>query len=329
MNEILVTGAAGLFGSNFCKYLCDQGYSVIGVDNLFGGYRDFVDPRVIFYKMDLEEFDLVQELFDNHNIQYVYHFAAYAAAGLSPFVRKFNYENNVIASSNLINESINHNIEKFIFASSLEVYGDQKPPYDETFDLKPNNPYGIAKMAIEKDLENTKQFHGLDYSIVRPHCVHGENQNIWDKYRNVIGIFIRKALNEENLIIYGDGLQVRSFSDIQYYMEPMEKLMHDHSGEVFNIGADHNHTIIEVANLVKYMADQYGYNVDIEYAEPRNETRAAYCNHDKAKRLLGFEDHTILEDLIKRMVDWAENQPTRKVKNMQVEVDKNLYSYWR
>jgi len=328
-SKALVTGAAGLFGANYCKYLCDKGYEVIGMDNLSGGYRDFVDSRVEFYPWDIKHTFSVNEVFEAHKPDYVVHFAAYAACGLSPFIRIFNYENNIITSANLINEAIRFDVKKFIFASSMTVYGDNPPPFTEDMPYNPSDPYAIAKMAVELDLKDAHQRHGLDYAIVRPHNVHGIYQNIWDRYRNVIGIFIRKALNEEDLLVYGDGSQIRAFSDVKYYMEPIEKLMFEHSAETFNIGADKPVTILELAQLVQKVAFEYGYKTNIKHAEPRKEVHTAYCDHSKAKKLLDFEDKTDLEELIRKMFVWAEGQPNRKVKKMDIELDKRLYSYWK
>lgn len=331
MGKVLVTGAAGLLGANFCKYLCNKGYEVIGVDNLSGGYKEFVDSRVEFYAVELTaQNDLEYVLTEvGAKVDFIYHFAAYAACGLSPFIRNFNYKNNLIASANLINYAINNDVKKFIFASSMTVYGDQTPPFTEEMPFKPSDPYAIAKMAVELDLKDAYERHGLDYAVVRPHNVHGIYQNIWDRYRNVIGIFIRKALAGEDLLVYGDGSQIRAFSDVRYYMKPFERLMTEHSGETFNIGADHPTTILELAKLVQKVAYEYGSKVEIKHAEARNEVHTAFCDHTKAKNLLGFEDKTDLEALIRNMYIWAESQPRRKVKKLQPEVKKGLYSYWK
>lgn len=328
-SKVLVTGAAGLFGANFCKYLCDKGYEVIGIDNMSGGYKEFVDRRVELYYWDLKDGFSVDEVFETHKPEYVFHFAAYAACGLSPFIRNFNYTNNILASANLINSSINHDVKKFIFTSSMTVYGANTPPFTEDMPYNPSDPYAIAKMAVELDLKDAKERHGLDYSVVRPHNVHGIYQNIWDRYRNVIGIFIRKAIAKENLVVYGDGSQIRAFSDIKYYMEPMEKLMFEHSGETFNLGTDETTTIMELARLVQKVSYDMGHRVDIVHAEPRNEVHTAYCDHTKAKKMLGFSDKTDLEQLVRNMYVWAQSQPNRKVKNLKPELTKGLYSYWK
>lgn len=328
-NKVLVTGAAGLFGANFCKYLCDKNYEVIGIDNMSGGYKDFVDSRVHLYYWDLNDAFSLDEVFEEHKPDFVFHFAAYAACGLSPFIRRFNYTNNVLASANLINSSINHNVKKLIFTSSMTVYGANTPPFTEDMPYNPSDPYAIAKMAVELDLKDAKERHGLDYAIVRPHNVHGIYQNIWDRYRNVIGIFIRKAIAKEDLVVYGDGTQVRAFSDIKYYMEPMEKLMFEHSGETFNMGTDETTTIIDLAKLVQKVSYEMGYRVNIIHAEPRNEVHTAFCDHTKAKKMLGFQDKTDLEQLVRNMYVWAQSQPVRKIKNHKPEITKGLYSYWK
>ena len=202
--KIFVTGCAGLLGANYSRHLIANGHQVIGIDNLSGGYKAFLPKaeKFTFVKFDLERRKKVVELFEEHKPDVLLHFAAYAAEGLSPFIRNFNYRNNLICSANLINECITHNT-KFIFTSSMAVYGEQEPPFTEDKRPQPIDPYGIAKYAVECDLKLAHEQFGLRYNIVRPHNVLGIYQNIWDKYRNVIGIFIRKTLNGQPILVYG------------------------------------------------------------------------------------------------------------------------------
>ena len=328
--KIFVTGCAGLLGANYTRHLLNNGHEVIGIDDLSGGYKAFIakGEKFKFIKLNLEKRKKLVELFEEHKPDALLHFAAYAAEGLSPFIRNFNYRNNLICSANLINECINHNT-KFIFTSSMAVYGEQEPPFTEDKRPQPVDPYGIAKYAVECDLKLAHEQFGLRYNIVRPHNVLGIYQNIWDKYRNVIGIFIRKTLNGEPILVYGDGEQTRAFSDIKYYMKPFDRLLTDCDNETFNIGADKYFTLNEVAKTVQEIGKKYGYEVPIEYGEPRHEVKHAYCNHDKAKNLLKFKDDTKLEELIDSIFVWAMKQPNRKVKKMEYEVTKNIYDYWR
>ena len=328
--KIFVTGCAGLLGSNYTRHLIANGHKVIGIDDLSGGYKAFLpkDDNFTFVKFDLERRKKVVELFEEHKPDVLVHFAAYAAEGLSPFIRNFNYRNNLICSANLINECITHNT-KMIFTSSMAVYGAQEPPFTEDKHPQPIDPYGVAKYAVEVDLELASQQFGLRYNIVRPHNVLGIYQNIWDKYRNVIGIFIRKTLNGQPILVYGDGEQTRAFSDIKYYMEPFDKLLTDYDGETFNIGADKYFSLNEVAEAVQKIGKKYGYDVPIEHGEPRHEVKHAYCDHTKAKSMLEFRDETNLEELIESVFVWAMKQPNRKVKKMEYEVTKDIYDYWR
>ena len=328
--KIFVTGCAGLLGANYTRHLLANGHEVIGIDDLSGGYKAFVTKgeNFSFVKLNLERRKKIVELFEEHKPEVLVHFAAYAAEGLSPFIRNFNYRNNLICSANLINECIKHDT-KFIFTSSMAVYGEQEPPFTEDKRPQPIDPYGIAKYAVECDLKLAHEQFGLRYNIVRPHNVLGIYQNIWDKYRNVIGIFIRKTLNGQPILVYGDGEQTRAFSDIKYYMEPFDRLLTEYDGETFNIGADKHFTLNEVADAVQKVGKKYGYEVPIEHGEPRHEVKHAYCDHTKAKSMLQFRDGTNLEELIESMFVWAMKQPNRKVKTMEYEVTKDIYDYWR
>ena len=327
--KVMITGVAGLLGANFSRYLLSKGYDVIGIDDLSGGYRANVPDGCTFYEVDLIEDYEIQRIFEKERPDYVYHFAAYAAVCLSPFIRNFNYQNNVVCSANVINACIKYDIKKLIFSSSMDVYGDQTPPFTEKTVPLPEDPYGIAKYAIELDLKSAGQQFGLRYTIARPHNVAGVYQNIWDRYRNVIGIWIRKTLAGEPITIYGDGEQIRSFSDIRFYMKPFEELMENHDFEIFNIGADHHCSINELADVLEEVAASLGYETSRVYLEKRHEVQEAYCNHSKAKALLGFEDGTDLNVLIREMFEWAKEQPERPVKFMKYELEQGMYSYWK
>jgi UDP-glucose 4-epimerase len=266
------------------------------------------------------------------NISACYHFAAYAAEGLSPFIRHFNYTNNVLASMSVINACINHDV-KMIFTSSMAVYGDRVPAshmgFSESQTPRPIDPYGVAKWAVEMDLKIAGEQHGLKYTIVRPHNVVGIYQNIWDKYRNVVGIFIRRAIDGEPLIIFGDGFQTRAFSDIKFYMDPFHRMIEEGNAETFNIGADGVFTLNELASVVQRVAWRNGYECELDRGEARHEAKHAHCDHTKAQKMLGFNDGTDLEALVDEMFKWALTQPKRETKQMKYEVEKGIYEYWK
>ena len=213
-SQILVTGAAGFIGSHVCAHLLKQGHQVVGLDDLSGGFRDYVPEGVKFVEGSVTDAALVQKLFSENRFEYVFHLAAYAAEGLSHFIKQFNYTNNLLGSVNLINASVNHNVKCFVFTSSIAVYGKNQLPMTEEAVPQPEDPYGIAKYAVEMDLRESHEMFGLNHVIFRPHNVYGEFQNIGDRYRNVIGIFMNQIMQGQPMTIFGDGKQTRAFSYI-------------------------------------------------------------------------------------------------------------------
>ena len=328
--KVLITGVAGLFGANFSRHLLKNGYDVVGIDNLSGGYHSSVPKGVKFYQTDLEDRKLTEEIFNREKPDFVYHFAAYASEGLSRFVRNYNYTSNVLCSANVINACINNGVKKLVFTSSMAVYGFGDPPFKEEQTPNPDDPYGVAKYAVEMDLAIANKMFALNYSIIRPHNVVGLYQNIWDRYRNVIGIWIRQVINNEPITVFGDGSQVRAFSDINFCMEPLEKLIKDErtNGQIYNIGSDEYHTIDQAADLLIEIMKSRGHEPKKVYMAKREEVHVAYCNHDKAKKHLSFIDETNLRNVIEKMADWADEQPKRPVKDLEYEIEKKLYDYW-
>jgi UDP-glucose 4-epimerase len=331
MKKILITGVAGLLGSRLSDWIVDNtDYEVIGIDDLSGGFIDNINPKVKFYKFNLTNLKKLKEVFKKENIEIVYHFAAYAAEGLSPFIRKFNYENNIVASSNLITCSIEFNIKRFVFASSMAVYGDKyDPPFHEDLLQSPIDPYGVAKYAVEMDLKVASKQHGLNYTIVRPHNFYGIKQNIWDKYRNVLGIWMYQILNKENPTIFGDGSQVRAFSYVDDSVIPFWNASQNDSckGQIINLGGTKEYSISDACNI---LINVTGQNFKPVYLEPRHESKYAWATWDKSVELLGFEHKVNLEEGAAKMWEWAKKQPNRKRYVWpEYELNKGIYEYWK
>lgn len=330
MKKILITGNAGMIGTVLSNYFINADYSVIGIDNLSGGYKRNINDKIKFYCEDILNYKQIDSIFSQEKPEYVIHCAAYAAEILSPFIRRFNYNNNLIGSINIINSCINHSVQKIVNFSSFATYGEGNPPFDETHSRNPKDPYGIAKLAVEMDLQEAYEHFGLRYSTVLPHNVISKYQNYYDRYRNVIAIWIRQILHNENISIFGDGQQVRSFSEASFLCEPVERLLYSHDSEFFNIGSDQPIKIIDAANKTIDIMKKYGYtSSSIDFLEPRKEVKVAYCNHDKAKRDLCFDDKTNLDKMITEMVEYAITLPKENVAYMDYEINKNMYSYWR
>jgi UDP-glucose 4-epimerase len=328
--KVLITGVAGLLGSRLADWIIDNNIAEVhGIDDLSGGYIENVNPKVKFYEINLAtENNEVEELFKSNNYDYVFHFAAYAAEGLSPFIRQYNYENNLIATTKLINKSIKHNVKRFVFTSTMAVYGAASPPFREDYIPNPIDPYGIAKYACEMDMQIAGEQHGLDWCIVRPHNVYGAKQNIWDKYRNVLGIWMYQHLNNMPMTIFGDGEQTRAFSYIDdcipyFWLCAVDERA---SKQIFNIGGDDYYTINQACDL---LLDVIGSGSKV-YLEERHEVKHAWVSHEKIKSVLNYNQNTSLKDGLEKMWNWAKQQPKKSQKIWKnYEIDKGIYNYWK
>src|SRR5215213_7331251 len=289
MPTSLVTGGAGFMGAHVASQLLRSGHTVVVLDDLSGGFEDNVPAEAVFAQGSVTDADLVSSLFDEHRFDYVFHLAAYAAEGLSHFIRRFNYANNVLGSMTLINEAIRHDVRCFVFTSSIAVYGAEQTPMTEETSPQPEDPYGIAKLAVEQDLKAAKRMFGLDYVIFRPHNVYGEYQNIGDRYRNVVGIFMNQLMQGEPLTVFGDGGQTRAFSyiaDVAPWIARSIDIPEAHN-EIFNVGADRPYTVNELAQSVMQAMGMEG---EIRHLPPRNEVLDAFADHSKGRRVFGMNE---------------------------------------
>ena len=328
--NILITGVAGLLGSRLADWILENKpqAKVIGIDNLSGGYVENIDSRVEFYKLDLVQ-DSISDLFKKYNIDYVFHFAAYAAEGLSPFIRGFNYDNNLKSTARIVNQCIKHDVKRLVFTSTMAVYGHgENQAFDEEQIPCPIDPYGVAKYACEMDIRIAGEQHGLDWCVIRPHNVYGIKQNIWDKYRNVLGIWMYQHLNGKPMTIFGSGDQTRAFSYIDDSLEPLWKsaIEPKASKQIINLGGINSISILEANNVLKKIIG----SGETVFFEQRHEVMHAVSTYQKSIDILGFNHETDLEKGLEKMWNWAKVQPTR---NQFIwpsyEIDKGLYSFWK
>ena len=289
MPTSLVTGGAGFMGSHVAEHLLKKGHDVVVLDDLSGGFEENVPRSAKFVRGSVMDHELIDRLFDRHSFRYVYHLAAYAAEGLSHFIKRFNYNNNLIGSVNLINASVNHGVKCFVFTSSIAVYGAGQAPMSEDMIPVPEDPYGISKLAVEQDLRVSHEMFGLDYVVFRPHNVYGERQNIGDRYRNVVGIFMNQLLRGESMTLFGDGTQQRAFSHIDDVAPIIASSVDVPAAynQVFNVGADVPHTVLELAEVV---AESMGLlRGNVAHLDARNEVKtfAFAGSFKKRNRFLG------------------------------------------
>ena len=328
---VLITGVAGLLGSRLADWIIENKpeYKVVGIDDLSGGYEINVHPKVDLWEIDLVKHP-ISVCFEKNKFDYVFHFAAYAAEGLSPFIRCFNYDNNLKVTARIVNECIRTDVKRLVFTSTLAVYGHgYGGVFDETQQQAPIDPYGVAKYACEMDIQIANEQHGLDYCIIRPHNVYGVKQNIWDKYRNVLGIWMYQYLNNEPMTIFGDGEQTRAFSFIDDILEPLwnSATREEASKQIINLGGVEEISIKEAANTLRTVI---GTKDEFRYLEARHEVKHSIPTFQKSIDLLDFKSTTTLYNGLEQMWIWAKNQPMReRFVWDEYELDKGIYSFWK
>lgn len=320
----LVTGGAGFIGAHVTQHLLNDSYRVIVLDDLSGGFEDNVDKRATFINGSVEDHALLSELFEKYSIDYIFHLAAYAAEGLSHFIRRYNYSNNLIGSVNLINEAVKHKVKCFVFTSSIAVYGDQQPPVTEEMSPTPIDPYGVAKYAVEMDLQCAHELFGLNYVIFRPHNVYGKLQNIADHHRNVVGIFMNQLMRGLDLTVFGDGKQTRAFTHVDDVAPIIARsiTIPKAFNQVFNIGSSHRLSINTLAEMIMEVMNS---KAKLLHLPQRHEVVHAYAEHLKAKRVFGFESKVDLKMGLQDMAKWAQSTgPKESQKFELLEIDRSF-----
>ena len=322
--KIYITGIAGFLGSHLAKRLISLGHKISGNDSMIQGDIDNLPKNVNFHKTDCCNFDEMSR--NLKGIDIVYHCAATAHEGLSVFSPNFITKNIFQASISVITASIVNKVKRFVFCSSMARYGSQISPFNETMPPKPEDPYGIAKVAVEESLKLLCKTHFMDYNIAVPHNIVGPNQKYDDPFRNVMSIFINRNLQNKPSIIYGDGNQKRCFSYIDDVIFCLEKLALEKSisKEIINIGPDEE--TITINNLAKLVANVTGYNGDPIHVPGRPlEVKEATCSSEKARRLLDYKTKTPLIDAIKLTTNFIKNKGTKKfIYNLPVEIKSEI-----
>ena len=326
--KILVTGGAGFMGSWLVDELISRGCQVISVDNLHGGRKENINPKCRFVKMDLRDWGKVEKV--TEGVDAIFHLASYAAEGQSFFSPIQINDINITPMNNLLVAAVNKDIEKFIFTSTMAVYGDQEPPFSEDMPRKPVDPYACAKAYCERMLEIFSKIYGLKYTIIRPHNVYGPRQNIYDPYRNVLMIWINRIMREKPPFIYGDGEQKRAFSYIKDVTPALANAIFREKAnrEIINLGSNEVVTINEACRIV---LTAMGSKLEPVHVEERpGEVKLAYCTVEKSEKLLDYTTRHTLSEGVTKMVKWAEKiGPQKPTYTLPLEIEKRVPRVWK
>lgn len=308
--RIFITGTAGFLGSWLVDNMLAAGHDVIGVDNLIGGYIDNVTlhKRYEFTQADILDLDKMSDLAVNCDV--IYHCASLAYEGLSVFSPTLVTNNIMTGSTALMTAAIRNNVKRFVNCSSMARYGAQKAPFTEDMPAMPEDPYGIAKVAAEMQLELLGRTHDVEVIHAVPHNIIGPRQKYDDPFRNVASIMINMMLQGRQPIVYGDGEQMRCFSFVDDVLQVLMKFvdcdLHE-QGEKFNVGPDEEPvTINELAVRIARLLD---FDLEIQYHDPRPcEVKLATCSSEKIRERFGYQTAMSLDDGLQTIIDYVKDR---------------------
>ena len=319
--NIFITGIAGFLGSNLADFYINKNFNVIGCDNLVGGDLENINKKAKFYKVDCEQIDKMKEI--TKDIDVLIHAAAYAHEGLSNVSPNVICSNIVSGSSSVFSAAIQNKVKRIVFCSSMARYGNIPEPFKESDTPNPVDPYGISKLAAEKILVNLCKTYDVEYNIAVPHNIIGIKQKYDDPFRNVASIMINLMLQNRQPIIYGDGEQKRSFSDVDDCIYCIDKLVRDPeiTSEIINIGPGPDE-MITVNELFKEISNQLKFNKNPIYMPERvNEVKDAICSSNKAIKKLDYKSNNNLKEVITKMINHIKQKGPKKFKyNYDLEI---------
>lgn len=302
--KVFITGIQGLLGSNFANYMYSRGHHVVGVDNGIGGIETNVLPGIAVYKSNILSTEFLKGIMFGSDV--VFHAAALPYEGLSVFSPTITANSIVSGTLSVAVAALHNKVRLFINCSSMARYGDQIPPFTEDMPTKPVDPYGLAKVQAEQHLALLSKLHGLNYVTVVPHNVIGIGQRYFDPFRNVVGIMINRTLQDKSIVVYGDGQQKRSFSNVSDCIDAIHKIAtsdRNLCGQVYNIGPDDNEiTILQLAEKVAFYADR---KLNLEFFPDRPvEVKNAFCSSDKISKEFNYKATISVDQTIQEMVEW-------------------------
>ncbi|NPB05440.1 MAG: NAD-dependent epimerase/dehydratase family protein [Aquificae bacterium] len=308
--KVLLTGAAGFIGWKTAQKLLEEGYEVIGVDNL----NDYYDPRLKewrlstlkgrenfrFHKVDVENYDALRVLFETYGgFDAVLNLAARAGVRYSienPFVY---FTTNADGTLNLLELSKEFGVKKFVLASTSSLYAGQPMPFKEDLPVNtPISPYAASKKAAEVVSYTYHYLYDLDVTVVRYFTVYGPA----GRPDMSIFRFIYKMLKDEPVEVFGDGSQSRDFTFVDDIAEGTIKALKPVGYEIINLGGNHPHKLSEVISILE---DLLGKKAKVVYRDfHKADLKATWADITKAKKLLNWSPKVPLEEGLRRTVEW-------------------------
>lgn len=306
---VLLTGAAGFIGFHTAKLLIKSGYYVVGIDNMNDYYNiDLKNYRLeqldkksfCFYKIDVENKKELSDLFDKFQFESVLNLAA--RAGVRPSMdNPFIYVNtNLVGCLNILEEMRARNIKKLVQASTSSVYAGHELPYVESLPINtPISPYAVSKRAAELMAYTYHQLYGIDVTIVRYFTVYGPaGRPDMAVYR-----IIKSIVEDQEFEMFGDGSQSRDFTYVEDIARGNLAALKDVGYEIINLGGGNNP--IALTEIIAFVEKKLSKNSNVSVKSFHStDVKSTCANIEKAKKILGWEPETPLEEGLKRSIDW-------------------------
>jgi len=301
--KILVTGHSGLLGSHLVTLLKSEGHEVYGVSRT--NRMGMIGNVFLVNLADLNLPSATEFVFEQVKPDVVYHLAANAAESKGQVSPVDMTQRNIGISVNVLTNSINAGVKKFIYASSVSVYGDAPVPYTEDSQPQPKDVYGVNKLAFEQILRIMGEVYGLDYTIFRPHNLYGPGQNPNDLTKNVINMFMRKILLKEPYTILGDGSVRRGFSYAPDVAKVFAQALEGLSKITMNVGTAHIASIEQLSTLLQHITNS---NTPVDRKPLRKQEISEFvADHSLQSSLVEYHE-TLLEDGLRETWDWMKKQ---------------------
>jgi len=303
MSKIVCTGHTGLLGSNLLNRLVKEGHEVMGMSLETGN--------------DLRDEERTQTEIVNFKPEIVFHLAAFAAEARGQVSPVDMTQRNVGIFVNVLKASINAGVKKFIYTSSVAVYGEANVPYKEDGPTIPKDVYGVNKLASEQILKIMSDVYGFEYVIFRPHNIYGPGQAMNDPYKNVVALFMRKLMEGEPYTLFGEGKMERAFSYVEDVVDVMIQSM-KLKNITMNVGSDETMSIKELSDILQTVT-KLSVPVEMKPARPKEITRFL-ADHSTQDSLVNYKNTPLLKGL-KKTWTFIKKKKLEKVITIEKEIN--------
>ena len=306
--KIMVTGGAGFIGSHIVNEYINAGHEVVIIDDLSTGEMRFVNPKAIFYQLNIHSPD-VKTILEKEKISAINHHAAQISVSESVSDPLFDANSNIIGTLQLLRNAVSLNINKFVFASTGgAMYGEQTIfPASEEHPCRPLSPYGISKLCAEYYINYFRTQHGLNTTVLRYSNVYGPHQNPHGE-AGVVAIFCQRLMEGLPPVIFGDGEQTRDFISVRDVAQANIIALDSKCMGTFNIGTGKE---TSVNFLTKKLLKVSGITTSSKHSPPKKgEQRRSSIDSKKLLESFGWKPCISLEEGLFETINYFKNKTT-------------------